>query len=428
MYVIQAKVVAAIKSFLTQQTKLVRSATNEGRKAKNEDLRTNTVSGTVEERDAVMEELRKQAPSNHVKQAINDALAAAKGQRRSDLDTLSQWALGEDKIPEDQVDDDEEDDDEDDGTDQDRLHAFFDKMTMTEAAPSFQAPYGKKNKQVEKNNNEEKEDDLIVQGVDVDESLEDDVLNLPIAEVRRAMLDYLLEPIITFREYEKLKATPEEVEAGAAPGYRCPRCPLYQHLDPVPDKFFDSISKLQRHLRMNHSSWKELELKMIKPGMSDFVCVAGDFKANIPAKVLAHAVSDDCPLAEYHRALKRSHDRNTAEYQTDSRAFKDKRQGRANVIEGVDRWELEAEPKISGPLDPLEEVRTVVRAASDAKGDVDVTAVCDHFLDYLSTVPLEERARIVKSYKGVADKEWQALELADLEMEEDEEDDDNDDL
>jgi hypothetical protein len=113
--------------------------------------------------------------------------------------------LGEDKIPEDQVDDDEEDDDEDDGTDQDRLHAFFDKMTMTEAAPSFQAPYGKKNKQVEKNNNEEKEDDLIVQGVDVDESLEDDVLNLPIAEVRRAMLDYLLEPIITFREYEKLK-------------------------------------------------------------------------------------------------------------------------------------------------------------------------------------------------------------------------------
>jgi hypothetical protein len=67
-------------------------------------------------------------------------------------------------------------------------------------------------------------------------------------------------------------------------------------------------------------------------------------------------------LAEYHRALKRSHDRNTAEYQTDSRTFKDKRQGRANVIEGVDRWELEAEPKVSGPLDPLEEVRTVVRA------------------------------------------------------------------
>ncbi|KAJ7150931.1 hypothetical protein C8R43DRAFT_493005 [Mycena crocata] len=286
------------EKFLACRKDLVRQHDRTEKNVQNWELRNGPLSGTAEERNTIMKVLTTPNPSEHIRQAVADALALAKAPSTTDQQSVQGWAsaLGMAQIATAILEAEDDPDAHEEYGDHDRLISYFDRMTMDEPssllAPTKTTGKGKatttndpKGKGKTSNESDDDDDDnSLPEGLDVDESTEEDILNIPIADVRKDLFAYYVEPVLTARAYEKLKVNEAEVAAGAEPGYKCLRCQLYVHNLPKKMTFL-SIAHLERHLRSKHSEWKELELKIVTlaaDGATTYTCPAGDYTEGDP--------------------------------------------------------------------------------------------------------------------------------------------------
>ncbi|KAJ7219159.1 hypothetical protein GGX14DRAFT_389803 [Mycena pura] len=287
-----------------------------------------------------------------------------------------------------------EPEEDDDAVEQagDQLFMFFDKMTLSQPALEFQPPQPNNKGPDVVGNNGDNEEDKIVGGPDVCETDEMDIFAIPIQDMRRSFLEYLVDPVLLARAYAKLKAcsqlrqaSDEDVEAGAKAGYRCPRCTLYTHRDPVPENIFESISKLERHLLTNHSDWDDLELQIVTSSANniEYHCPAGDYKHGESVQdVRRHALSGTCINSNLYNAMAQLREELVPKHKI-SRSFQNTRQGRSNVVNGINRLEVEDEPEETPMLDLKDEVKGLVNAAVEFYDYPEVMTVAQVLLDYV---------------------------------------------
>ncbi|KAJ7707758.1 hypothetical protein B0H17DRAFT_1033872 [Mycena rosella] len=252
---------------------------------------------------------------------------------------------------------------------------------------------------------------------------------MPVEELRRCMFEYLVQPVIAARAYQKFKVSDTDVAAGTSPGYKCPRCALYIHLDPVPEAILTTISKFERHILYNHSEWDDLELEIIKvdtAGMVTYQCPAGDLKdaASVDA-VRRHALSAECIESATFVKMARKREESVPK-EAETRSFKDKRAGRSNVANGINRWDVEPttgapdeddddEPaKTAVPTDLKSETKDLFEAASamnifDSEETDTLTRLLSNYIDNGA-----ELRAVKKGDKVPGVDEWEALGLDDL--------------
>ncbi|KAJ7216315.1 hypothetical protein GGX14DRAFT_391162 [Mycena pura] len=383
--------------------------------SQNQELRKGGLTGSSEERQTIIEALdAAKNPSAHIKQAVADALArAAAPATLNDPNSVRSWTSNLRKALETISVLEPEDDDDAVEQEGDRLFAFFDKMTLSQPAPELQPsqPPTDKGPDVVTDDGDD-EDDNVVGGPDVCESDEMDIFGIPIQDIRRSFLEYLVHPVLLARAYAKLKASDDDVAAGAMPGYHCPQCALYTHRDPVPENVSETISKLERHLVTHHSDWDDLELKIVTSGPNGvkYHCPAGDYvQGDSVQDVRRHALSSTCVNSELYNAMARLREE-VVPKDNISRSFRDKRQGRSNVANGVNRWEVEEEPEETLTLDLNDQVKGLVKAAVEFYDDPDVETVAQVLLDYVEDEAASLRP-LLKGEKAPLSSDWEALGL-----------------
>ncbi|KJA26821.1 hypothetical protein HYPSUDRAFT_1032129 [Hypholoma sublateritium FD-334 SS-4] len=120
------------------------------------------------------------------------------------------------------------------------------------------------------------------------EVTEEDVLNLPIAELRWAFMSHLLKPVVEMEEVEE-----NTVKSNGKLMFQCPDC-----------KFRGpSISHLKRHRARLHTPWAIL-LKSFQ-GLKVCVCPEGDHTVQKPCRMVKHLLTkckERDKYIEMHRA------------------------------------------------------------------------------------------------------------------------------
>ncbi|KAJ7184184.1 hypothetical protein C8R46DRAFT_1063178 [Mycena filopes] len=408
----------ANKDFLEKKKALTRRQKEDDKNDRNWAIIEGPIAGTAQQRNDLLRALQSNAPGRHLQQAVDDALAQVTPPPITDKAALETWAanLQTARSTVALLELTDGDGDDDDLGDQDRLYTFLDRMTLSPTAPEIapRAPTdppdnkgkGKATAQAPATN--EEEDDSIFEGPPVDERLEVDVLNIPVADVRRAFLEYLVQPVLAARAYAKFK---DEGEEG---NYHCPKCKYYVHLNPCPDPVLDSIAKFERHILMCHSEWKDLELRMVKVegGKVTYRCTAGDFEADTVAAVRKHAVSAFCASAAAHQAMKRVHEDEAPPPSTTYTGHENTRLGRANAS---NRKAGEKEKKGPAPfVDPIARAKEVIEAAVEEDGDSEADTVAQALLSYLDALPPDVNVPAAakgKKLHAVGDDEWGLLKL-----------------
>ncbi|KAJ7155563.1 hypothetical protein C8R43DRAFT_1106394 [Mycena crocata] len=428
---------AAHKTFLARQTAISRKIKRQSGIEANNDLITGPLTGSAEDRQEIIRMLNQENPSVHIRNAVNDAMAASIAPAEmTDVNQIEIWAsnLAAARTRVGLVEATYDDDDDEVGA-QDRVFAFFDRLTISPPATEF-APYsadkGKgKDTATDTATDGDDYDDASFERPQIEEDKETDVLNLPIADVRRAMFDYLIEPVLTARMCAKHKTTAEDIAEGLADGFKCPLCAKYTHRHPIPANISASMWKFQRHILRAHSPWKDLELQMIQPN-GKYRCPAGDFDDALSvAAVRKHALSSFCANSAEYRALSDAHDQQEPAREAQplhARAFRShKAEAAANDSEEEDEPEVDAEEQ-GGEVDtkkqgeevelketmddPMKELRRVVEAAAKDKDDEEVNELKEVLFGYLDevSVPLPSMGK-GRASKRIKPEDWDSLNL-----------------
>ncbi|KAG6883922.1 hypothetical protein C0993_002814 [Termitomyces sp. T159_Od127] len=272
----KAKLISLSQELSKQRRHFERKAKREADRIYSNQLKHGTLSGTAEERFAAIKELDK--VSKHITNL-----------KSSPLMNMQEWAVevqNQDELLPVHFQD-QDDLDLDSGIME--LTQRLTNVNVNELLPSPSLEVSTKSAfSVEPN----------VTGTDV-ESIEMDFLSLPMEEVRQAFLNFLVHPVMMDRLIRS--------NMTAEGKYKCHRCTLYTHCDPVPSKTFSNIGNLNRHLDVFHSAWKDLELAMIIPDKTTFRCPAGDFIGYSVKEVRTHMLSENCTSQEEYSGMSNAH-------------------------------------------------------------------------------------------------------------------------
>ncbi|KAF8195918.1 hypothetical protein K438DRAFT_791172 [Mycena galopus ATCC 62051] len=148
------------------------------------------------------------------------------------------------------------------------------------------------------------------------------------------------------------------------------------------------MSKFERHVLTNHSAWADLELDIVTAN-STFHCPAGDFEdAESVEAVRDHALSNCVQAALYRKLKKEAVD---ALPKTDeTRSFREKRQGRSNVANEVNKFQLDPNSKevVVQETDVKSRLKELIGAAAARSSSVDdAEHVAQVLIDYLDEAP-----------------------------------------
>ncbi|KAJ7808820.1 hypothetical protein B0H13DRAFT_2480063 [Mycena leptocephala] len=437
---------AAQSAFLKEQTHQMRLYDSAKKQERTKEIKTGALAGNTDERQAVMAALAAPDPGKHLRQAL--ALAAAPADT-NDLTSIRSWA---DNIQNAQTAlatiEAGETPDADSQNEHDKLISFLDNMSLSTPTPEM-ASVAAQRRAHENQPATAEDEDVPDAPPDLNESAERDILQIPVAEARRALLEYYLEPIFRRERFEAYRvipfssalhrthgqqATAAEIAAGAKAGYKCPRCSLYLHQNPVPSATFDAISQLERHLLSMHSEWADLELQIVDvgPGNVSYKCPAGDFRQGFTFfygcatdwrtsgesvnAVREHALAQ-CIHAPTFLQMVKAHKENGPRHEVE--AYKDSRKHRSHLTHGTNRIaESDGEDEGGGnghqpapgkgPKAQLEDL--IAASAELSLADPDDTAVIVGVLkDYLKDV--DELPVLKKGAKSPGTAQWDALGL-----------------
>ncbi|KAJ7835858.1 hypothetical protein B0H14DRAFT_2590055 [Mycena olivaceomarginata] len=170
---------------------------------------------------------------------------------------------------------------------------------------------------------------------------------------------------------------------------------------------------------LNHSEWKDLELKMVEvdesvwmPSWRFCASIISTRDAPSVAAVRRHALSAFCVDAERHQELFRIHERD-APPSTKYTAYENTRRAKSNVANGRNRAKKtqndseDSEDK-QEQEGCLEKAQATIRAAADA-GDSDDDMLANMLLGYLHDI--EGRVELPREGKQLGEVDWDSLEL-----------------
>ncbi|KAJ7677932.1 hypothetical protein DFH06DRAFT_1291313 [Mycena polygramma] len=406
----------AEKSFLAKQKELLRRYDEDDKNTKNWDILSSPLSGTPEERRKMVETLMKEQPSRHIKQAVDDAMGRiAPPASLQDAAAVRTWASNlRDASAATAVQEyDNDEDAQEEAGDQDKLFAFFDRLSFDDPSPDLASPVAIDNVTANvtpADDDDEPEEPLepLENRPDVQESDEADVLDIPITDMREAMFLYLVQPVVTARSYAKYKQQHEDGKEE----YKCPRCALYTHLDPVPEAAFPTIAKFNRHILSTHSEWADLELEMVDAESGTFHCPAGDLTlAKTVEQVRDHALDDCVNAVAYRRLVQEAKDATPAT--TDNRSFRHRRHGKSNVANDVHRFEeddSEDDGAQETAIDAKSRTKRLLAAAADRTDSEDAATVGQNLIRYIDETD-GDIPQLPQNSKGVKQAEWDALGL-----------------
>ncbi|KAJ6578730.1 hypothetical protein DFH09DRAFT_1276193 [Mycena vulgaris] len=409
--------IAAEQAFLKQQKKEMRLFKSKKKNDENQRLISGPLTGTSDERALVVEILASNPTTEHLQQAVKDATARAAAPANSDLESVRIWASNIQKAQTAiaLLDAEDEPASVEQQKHQDAMFAYFDRMTLSPAVPEI--PRGE-----DAALDDENDDGPLPEGPDVDEASEQDILNIPITEIRRALFEYYVQPVMAARAYEKFKVTEAAVAGGAQAGYKCPRCALYLHLDPVPDSdpTFATISKFERHILYRHSEWDDLELDMVKTSpdaVLTYRCPAGDFEdAESVEQVRNHLLSDCIQSKVFLKMAQIRED--TVPKDIESRSFKDKRAGRSNRANRINVLDYDSEDDVedsdAAPADLNTQWKDLMELSAGKSGvePDDAKVLTNYLAKYI-----DDAGNLVAVKKGIkvpGVEEWEALGLDEL--------------
>ncbi|KAJ7103882.1 hypothetical protein C8R44DRAFT_746619 [Mycena epipterygia] len=408
--------------FHKQLKKEMRRYDIELRNAKNKELLEGGLTGDGNERELVVQALAAPDPGKHVRRALEAAAAPA---NTDDLESVRSWvdSIHKARTALTAIDIDEGPGAAQAQADQDELFAYFDRLTVSNSAPELAtvSAYRKaavktaekdtlKGKSTDANADDSPEPDW--PDHDVDESAEEDILKVPIADARRALLKYYVQPVLRIRSYDKYKITNEEIAAGAAPGYRCPRCKLYSHrAEPVEIETLKTIAHFERHmsdLPVFYRTNAQLETTTLT---TSFYSDAESVTA-----VRKHALSGQCMNSEGFLAMAREREESTPKHDTE--AYKDRRLYRSRKVNrDSDVSDSDCEESDDGEdLEPANattlkgQVQDLLLASSATSQDDEETTILGELLEYLEDV--QQLPVTKKGSKTAVD--WDILELDQL--------------
>ncbi|KAK7016276.1 hypothetical protein R3P38DRAFT_3567983 [Favolaschia claudopus] len=398
-------------AFLKEQTKLLRRYDMDLKNKKNWEILDSPLTGTPAERRAQVEELMRQHPSKHIEQAVKDSMASiSPPTSTNDVDSIQSWAKNLDTATATTIILEQAEELEDEG-DADNLFKFLDRLTVQEPAPEFSPQSDPSDTPSNEEEDRENEDTANAElAPNTDETTETDIFKIPMPLMRRYMFNYLVQPFVAAREYEKCRQDDGD--------YHCPKCLKYTHRETVPDAAYPTISKLERHLLMHHSEWDDLELQMVDEDLDTYHCPAGDF-ANAPSvkAVRVHAVSD-CIQVDFFRDLERKAQESRPNVE-ETRTFRDKRQGRSNVINGVAELEDDgsdhnnpvASTSQAGAIDLNEQVKDLITATvTHSSLDQEAAELGDFLEEYLDHTGIQLQS-LARGRKPVGQNDWDSLNL-----------------
>ncbi|KAJ7928995.1 hypothetical protein B0H13DRAFT_2310863 [Mycena leptocephala] len=196
-------------SCMKMQRSLVRRKKEDGKNRKNQDLLDGPLTGSAEQRNEILAILAENKTDEHVLQAIADA----KAPETTEPASMKQWAVKLSKayltasVLQQPLDNDPEDD-----ANQDRIFNYLDRRTQSQSVPATaikaNAP------------TDDDQDETSFQRPPIIEGEEVDVLQLPIADIRRAVLEYLVQPVLAAREYAQYLISEEEGDAHSVAAVR----------------------------------------------------------------------------------------------------------------------------------------------------------------------------------------------------------------
>ncbi|KAK7053886.1 hypothetical protein R3P38DRAFT_3254348 [Favolaschia claudopus] len=401
---LQTAYTEAQQVFLKKQTAILRQDKRQQEKTKSNDLLHGPLTGTAGERLEILDLLKTDRPSEHLKQALDNARASATAPQTYDKSGMEKWSRDLQRaLTTVQVIEGHHAAEDDKEGDQDTLYEFFDKLALGDPMAKLLPPPSPDQRRAPPKPiaDDDTEDDSRFTGDPIDESQEIDILQVPIAETRVALLKYLVEPVETAREYKQYLT----VADGPKSRYKCPKCPAYVHMDPIPDPLLANIGVFERHIIEMHSQWKELELEIVvvnADGEKEYRCPAGDFSdATSVRAVRTHATSDECVKSSYHQALLRAHEQQV-------QRVRHRQHDEVEVEAELNDGEVSAE---SGEPHGMVVPMHVIAEAIEVRDDDRDRAVGNVMLDYLEKLGPETALPAGKKREGVSEQEWEELDL-----------------
>ncbi|KAJ7073251.1 hypothetical protein B0H15DRAFT_869610 [Mycena belliarum] len=416
---IRESFIEAETAFLKKQKHYLRQYDRGVKNEKNKQLLQRPLTGLAADRNVIVEALSAPDPGVHLKKALSSASAPPD---LENLESLKRWATNL-QIAQMAVSAIE---DEGPGSnlaaqgDQDRLFAWLDSLSLNEPTPELasvatqrKAAKSKEDKEGPAAHDADDEDDT--PGDDIDERSEEDILKIPVADARRALLEYYVLPVLAARAYAKYKVED---------GYQCPRCSLYTHIKPLPVTILYSLVRFEEHILIRHSEWDDLELQIIEmgPDGASYHCPAGDFANAVSVKqVREHALSGNCVRGTIYANMARERAEATPiRHKNDRDDNKSSRLGRSRKANGLEsdsedsNFEGQVAVKVPKPAVSFKaRVQDLIQTAASTSLDPDAAeAIADPLVKYVDGLPELGPAR--KGSKQPGEAEWDLLGLSEL--------------
>ncbi|KAJ7287730.1 hypothetical protein C8J57DRAFT_1654582, partial [Mycena rebaudengoi] len=211
-----------------------------------------------------------------------------------------------------------------------KLHSR--KQKLDDPTPPTDAP-----PEDDPDRDEDEEDEIPqIDQIDYDESKEEELVAAPVQDVRRALMEYLVAPVVEHKRFlaecevhtrleddvvvaptpaeaqevsptdEEVPPTDERNDDPATPAprvrfFKCPKCRPRRTL-------FQSYSGWRRHMTQVHSAWADLKY-ILQPGEDKQIhCPDCSYRSPSEKIMREHMLSDNCPARREYRGMKAAHD------------------------------------------------------------------------------------------------------------------------